>query len=257
MESWKGREALGDFTTTVRVIPISVLAMFIGVVVRVCGAGAVAVDRIIYQFVLFRAMEYGVGFTFGNHLGISACSCRLAGALIIGLMARYGSERIRGHGIPEAIESILINGSRIRAENGVAEADFICDFDRVGRAVWRGRADHHDRRRVRVDDRAAISSDERGAENVAGGGCGGGMSATFAAPVASVLLAVELLLFEWKPRSLIPVALASAVAAVCRRYILGFGPLFPVPEHPLFIGPNGIAGLRVGRVAGRECFRRC
>ena len=77
------------------------------------------------------------------------------------------------------------------------------------------------------------------------------MSATFASPVAAVLLAVELLLFEWKPRSLIPVALASAVAAVARRYLLGFGPLFPVPEHPLFIGPKALLGCAlVGLLAG-------
>jgi H+/Cl- antiporter ClcA len=82
-------------------------------------------------------------------------------------------------------------------------------------------------------------------------GAAGGMSATFASPVAAVLLAVELLLFEWKPRSLIPVALASAVAAVLRRYILGFGPLFPVPEHPLFIGPKALLGCAlVGLLAG-------
>ena len=82
-------------------------------------------------------------------------------------------------------------------------------------------------------------------------GAAGGMSATFAAPVAAVLLAVELLLFEWKPRSLVPVALASAVAAVVRRYLLGFGPLFPVPEHPLFIGPTGLLGcVLVGILEG-------
>jgi H+/Cl- antiporter ClcA/CBS domain-containing protein len=82
-------------------------------------------------------------------------------------------------------------------------------------------------------------------------GAAGGMSATFASPVAAVLLAVELLLFEWKPRSLIPVALASAVAAVLRRYILGFGPLFPVPPHPLFIGPKALLGCAlVGLLAG-------
>jgi CBS domain-containing protein len=77
------------------------------------------------------------------------------------------------------------------------------------------------------------------------------MSATFASPVAAVLLAVELLLFEWKPRSLIPVALASAVAAVVRRYLLGFGPLFPVPAHPLHIGPVSLLGCAlVGLLAG-------
>jgi H+/Cl- antiporter ClcA len=82
-------------------------------------------------------------------------------------------------------------------------------------------------------------------------GAAGGMSATFASPLAAVLLAVELLLFEWKPRSLIPVALASAVAAVVRRYILGFGPLFPVPAHPLFIGPKALLGCAlVGLLAG-------
>ena len=62
-------------------------------------------------------------------------------------------------------------------------------------------------------------------------GAAAGMSATFAAPLAAVLLAVELLLFEWKPRSLIPVALASATAAAMRRYIIGRGPLFPNLER--------------------------
>jgi chloride channel protein, CIC family len=82
-------------------------------------------------------------------------------------------------------------------------------------------------------------------------GAAGGMSATFAAPVASVLLAVELLLFEWKPRSLVPVALSSIVASVMRRYVLGFGPLFPVPAHPLPIGPASLLGCAlVGLLAG-------
>jgi CBS domain-containing protein len=77
------------------------------------------------------------------------------------------------------------------------------------------------------------------------------MSATFAAPLAAVLLAVELLLFEWKPRSLIPVALASATAAAMRRYIIGLGPLFPVPPHPAFIGPQGLLGcVLAGLLAG-------
>ena len=82
-------------------------------------------------------------------------------------------------------------------------------------------------------------------------GAAAGMSATFAAPVAAVLLAVELLLFEWKPRSFIPVALASATAAAARRYLIGLGPLFPVPPHPIFIGPAGLAGCVVaGLLAG-------
>ena len=82
-------------------------------------------------------------------------------------------------------------------------------------------------------------------------GAAAGMSATFAAPVAAVLLAVELLLFEWKPRSLVPVALASATAGALRRYIIGLGPLFPVPAHSVFIGPQGLAGcVLAGILAG-------
>jgi H+/Cl- antiporter ClcA len=82
-------------------------------------------------------------------------------------------------------------------------------------------------------------------------GAAAGMSATFGTPVAAVLLAVELLLFEWKPRSYIPVAIAAAAAAVARRWLLGTGPLFPVAVHPEFIGLEGIAGCVIaGLLAG-------
>ena len=82
-------------------------------------------------------------------------------------------------------------------------------------------------------------------------GAAGGMSATFASPVAAVLLAVELLLFELKPRSFIPVALASAMAATLRRFILGAGPMFPVPPLPAFAGAPALAGcVLVGLAAG-------
>jgi H+/Cl- antiporter ClcA/predicted transcriptional regulator len=82
-------------------------------------------------------------------------------------------------------------------------------------------------------------------------GAAAGMSATFASPLAAVLLSVELLLFEWKPRSLIPVALASAAAAAIRRYIIGMGPLFPTAPHAAFIGPHGLLGcILVGLLAG-------
>src|SRR5262249_39777455 len=82
-------------------------------------------------------------------------------------------------------------------------------------------------------------------------GAAAGMSATFAAPVASVILGVELLLFEWKPRSVIPVALASVTAGALRRHILGLGPVFPVPVHATEAGVAGLAGcLVVGLLGG-------
>jgi CIC family chloride channel protein len=244
-------ETLGDFTTTRRVIPISALAMVIGLL---CAFVALALLRLIGLFTnLFYFGRWNTSLVSpaGNHLGIFSVLVPIAGALIIGVMARYGSERIRGHGIPEAIESILLNGSRIEPKiallKPISSAISIGSggpFGAEGPIIMTGGA---------VGSMIAqlfhLTSAERKTLLVAG--AAGGMSATFAAPVAAVLLAVELLLFEWKPRSLIPVALASAVAAVARRYLLGFGPLFPVPAHPLFIGPMGLLGCAlVGLLAG-------
>jgi H+/Cl- antiporter ClcA/predicted transcriptional regulator len=175
----------------------------------------------------------------------------VAGALVIGALARYGSERIRGHGIPEAIEAILINGSRVEPKVAVlkplSSAISIGSggpFGAEGPIIMTGGA---------VGSLIAqffhLTSAERKTLLVAGAAAG--MAATFATPLAAVLLAVELLLFEWKPRSLIPVALASATAAMVRRYIIGLGPLFPVPAHPAFIGPAGLLGCVIaGLLAG-------
>jgi H+/Cl- antiporter ClcA len=175
----------------------------------------------------------------------------IVGGLIVGVMARYGSDRIRGHGIPEAIEAILINGSRVEPKVAVLKPLSAAisigsggPFGAEGPIIMTGGA---------IGSLIAqffhLTASERKTLLVAGAAAG--MSATFAAPVASVLLAVELLLFEWKPRSMIPVALASATAAAARRYILGLGPIFPVPAHPIYIGPWGLVGcVACGLLAG-------
>jgi len=246
--SW---ETLGDFTTTPRVLLISALALVIG---AVCAFVALALLRLIGLFTnLFYYGRWSSALVspVGNHLGWLSVLVPVAGALIIGVMARYGSERIRGHGIPEAIEAILMNGSRVEPKvallKPISSAISIGSggpFGAEGPIIMTGGAFGS-----MIAQLFHLTAAERKTLLVAG--AAGGMSATFASPVAAVLLAVELLLFEWKPRSLIPVALASAVAAVLRRYILGFGPLFPVPEHPLFIGPKGLmACVLVGILAG-------
>ena len=246
--SW---ERLGDFTATPRLLTISLLALVIGALAAVVALALLRLIGLFTNLFYFGRWSSALVSPAGNHLGWFSVLVPIVGALIIGLMARYGSEKIRGHGIPEAIEAILINGSRVEPKvallKPISSAISIGSggpFGAEGPIIMTGGAFGS-----MIAQLFHLTSAERKTLLVAGAAAG--MSATFAAPVASVLLAVELLLFEWKPRSLVPVAVASAAAAVFRRYLLGFGPLFPVPEHPLFIGVKGILGcVLVGLLAG-------
>ena len=140
----------------------------------------------------------------------------MAGGLVVGLMARYGSEKIRGHGMPETIDAIVTGGSKVAPRVAVLKPVSAAvsigtggPFGAEGPIIMTGGA---------VGSILAqclhLSADERKALLVAG--AAGGMAATFNAPLASILLAVELLLFEWRPRSLIPVCASVTVATVCR-----------------------------------------
>jgi H+/Cl- antiporter ClcA/predicted transcriptional regulator len=242
---------LGDFTTDVRVVLISLMAIGIGVISAFVALALLRLIGLFTNLAFFGRWSTTLVSPVGNNLGVFEIFIPVIGGLIIGLMARYGSERIRGHGIPEAIEAILINGSKVEPKVAILKPISSAisigtggPFGAEGPIIMTGGA---------VGSMIAqffhLSSAERKTLLVAG--AAGGMSATFASPVAATLLAVELLLFEWKPRSLIPVALASATAAIVRRYIIGMGPLFPVPPHPAFIGPGGMLGcVLVGLLAG-------
>jgi chloride channel protein, CIC family len=244
-------QGLGDFTTTAQVIPISLLAIGIGVISTFVAWFLLKLIGLFTNLAYYHRFATSFVSPAGNHLGMWAVAVPVAGSLIVGLMARYGSERIRGHGIPEAIESILMNGSKIRPRLAVLKPLSAAlsigtggPFGAEGPIIMTGAAFGS-----MVSQFFHLTSVERRTLLVAGA-CAG-MSATFAAPLASVLIGVELLLFEWKPRSAIPVALASATACVMRRYLLGMGPLFPVPPHAAFIGPVGLGGcVLAGILAG-------
>ena len=242
---------LGDFTTTPRMIIISVMAIGIGIVSAFVALILLRLIGLFTNLFFYHRWSTALVSPAFNQLGVFVIIVPVIGALIIGLMARYGSERIRGHGIPEAIEAILISGSRVSPKvafyKPLSSAISIGSggpFGAEGPIIMTGGA---------IGSLIAqffhLSSSERKTLLVAG--AAGGMSATFASPVAAALLAVELLLFEWKPRSLIPVALASATADIVRQYIIGTGPLFPTPPHPLFINPGVVLGcIVVGILAG-------
>lgn len=242
---------LGDFTTGPRTLVIALIALGIGILSAYVAKALLALIGLATNLFFFGRIATDLVSPVGNHLGLYVILVPVAGALVIGFMARYGSDRIRGHGIPEAIEAILINGSRIDAKVAVLKPLSAAlsigsggPFGAEGPIIMTGGACGS-----LIAQLFHLTSAERKTLLVAG--AAGGMAATFAAPISAVLLGVELLLFEWKPRSFIPVALASAGAAATRRYILGVGPLFPVPPHPVFIGPEGLMGCVIaGLLAG-------
>ena len=152
----------------------------------------------------------------------------IVGGLLVGLMAHYGSDKIRGHGIPEAIEAILLRGARVDPKVALLKPLSAAiaigsggPFGAEGPIIMTGGAFGS-----LVAQWLKLTDAERTTLLVAGAAAG--MSATFAAPLAAILLAVELLLFEWRPRSLVPVAVASVIAGALRISWLGAGPLFPV-----------------------------
>jgi H+/Cl- antiporter ClcA/predicted transcriptional regulator len=247
----KPLEELGDFTTNVQVIPISVMAIFVGFIASLVAWLLLRLIGLFTNLFYYQRWDTALTSPAGNHLGVFAIAVPVIGSLIVGLMARYGSERIRGHGIPEAIESILMSGSRVHPRLAILKPISAAisigsggPFGAEGPIIMTGGAFGS-----MFAQFFHLTSAERKTLLVAGAAAG--MSATFAAPLSATLLAVELLLFEWKPRSAIPVALAAATAGAARRYLLGLGPLFPVPAHPIFIGPEGLLGcLLVGLAAG-------
>jgi len=236
---------LGDFTVRPRVLLITAIALVVG------GASAVAsfcllrligliTSLVFYQRVSFTLVAPGAR----HHSPWLILLAPAAGGLAVGLMARYGSEKIRGHGMPEAIVAILtekaVVAPRVALLKPVSAAISIGTggpFGAEGPIIMTGGA---------VGSILAqflhLSADERKTLLVAG--AAGGMAATFNAPLASVALAVELLLFEWRPRSFIPVSAAVTVATLCRWALLGSSPVFGVTESVrIGAAPVGLALL--------------
>ncbi len=237
---WRAREdAHGDFTTDRRVLLRSSLAVPVGVVAALVARGLLWLIAVITNLAYYQQLSSQLRPPGASHLGGLSVLVPIAGAVIIGLMARYGSEKIRGHGIPEAMEAILIGRSRIEARvallkplSSAVSIGTGGPFGAEGPIIMTGGA-----LGSLFAQLFRLSSAERKTLLVAGAAAG--MSAVFASPLAATLLAVELLLFEWKPRSFIPVAVASATAMALRAPLLGSGPLFEIPAH----APLGSSGL--------------
>lgn len=213
-----------------RVVFISALAIALGLLAGLLAQALTALIALATNLAFFGRLSLAPSSPAAHHLGWFAVLPPIVGGLLVGLMARYGSKAIRGHGIPEAMEQVLLNSSRIAPRLTFlkplsaaiaigtggpfgAEGPIIATGGAFGSLVGQ------------VIQTTAI---ER--KTLLAAGAAAGMAATFGTPVAAVLLAVELLLFEFRARSIIPVALASAAAAAVRIAWHGSAPAFAMAD---------------------------
>lgn len=225
---------------------LAVLATLIGAVGAAAAMLLLKLIGLLTNLCFYGRFSFSFADPTSAYLGIWVIGVPIAGALVVGFMARYGHAGIRGHGIPEAMETIFTNQSRIPKSITLlkpissaisigtggpfgAEGPIIATGGAFGSLV--GQILH-----TTADERKILLS----------AGAAAGMAATFGSPVSAVLLAIELLLFEFRARSLVPVALASATAAGLRIIFMGDKPIFAMPN----VGPAEHWSLIIYAVIG-------
>ncbi len=211
-----------------RMVLVSFLAAGIGLL---AGLIAFALYRLIGLFtnIAFYG-RFAADFTSArhNHLGLWVIPIPVIGGIIVGFMAKYGTSKIKGHGIPEAMEAVVVNRSRIQPRVAILKP--------ISAAIAIGTGGPFGAEGPIIQTGGAVGSligqvfHTTGSERKVLLACGAaaGMSATFNTPIAGVILAIELLLFEFKSRSFIPLVIASTLAAAVHMQLLGAGPMFTV-----------------------------
>lgn len=247
----RAEKSLGDFTLrgdAWRVLALSPLvgAVAAGAALVLLGLIGLFTDLFYYGRIGFRLIAPDP-----HHLGALSVFIPVIGGLLIGAMAYWGSERIRGHGIPEAMETIMVGGSKVEPSLAILKPISSAisigaggPFGAEGPIILTGGAFGSI-----IAQFIHLSASERRTLLVAGA-CAG-MAAVFGTPVAATLFGVELLVFEFRPRSMVPIALAVCTATALRslmaaHHLILPAPLFPVPSQP----PISIAGLGSACVIG-------
>ncbi len=213
-----------------RVVVISIAAIGLGIVAAFVAKVLIQLIDFITNLAYFHRISVDGASPAANTLGLWAIGVPVVGALFVGFMARYGTKAIRGHGIPEAMENVLTNESRIPAR--------VTFLKQLSAAISIGTGGPFGAEGPIIATGGALGSlfgqlthttpSER--KTLLAAGAAAGMAGTFGSPVSAVLLAIELLLFEFRPRSIIPVALASAAAAGMRLQLFGHDPVFAMTD---------------------------
>ena len=236
-----------------RVLWISALAMGLGAAVAVIARVLTGLIGLVTNLAFYGRWSFAFSSPAGNHLGLWVVAVPAIGGLIVGVMARWGSRAIRGHGIPEAMEQVLLNESRIPPRmtwlKPVSSAVAIGTggpFGAEGPIIATGGA-----MGSLIGQLLHVTADER--KTLLAAGAAAGMAAVFSAPISAVLLSIELLLFERRARSLIPVALAAVIGTGVRYVLEGNAPMFPMPDVAspglLAIATYIVLGLLTGMVS--------
>ncbi|MCJ2013322.1 chloride channel protein [Methylobacterium sp. J-076] len=244
------RCTLSDFTVDRRILLLTGMAVIVGSLAVGAAWVLLALIGLATNLAWFGRFDTALVSLAAAPRGPWMVAIPVIGALIVGVMARYGSEKIRGHGIPEAMEAILIGGSRMSPKvallKPLSSAIAIGSggpFGAEGPIIVTGGA---------IGSLYAqffqLSAIERRTLLVSGAAAG--MTAIFGTPVAALLLALEVLLFEWRPRSLVPVAVAAATAMAWRPFLFETGPLFPFADNPALPWWGLLACVGLGLACG-------
>ncbi|MER8502914.1 chloride channel protein [Mesorhizobium sp. M0955] len=241
---------LRDFTTDARVLLIAGIAVVVATVGLFAGIALLKLIRLATNIAYFGQFTLADLKLQDTPFGYASVFVPVIGALIIGVMARFGSDKIRGHGIPEAIEAILLGRSRLDAKVAILKPLSSAvsigtggPFGAEGPIIMTGGAIGS-----LIAQMLPVSDNERKTLLVAGAAAG--MTTVFGTPIAAIMLAVELLLFEWTPRSFIPVAVAAVIAEVERTMLHLPGPIFPF-QGGMEVSFPALAGwVLVGMAAG-------
>jgi len=214
----------GDF----RMLLVSLLSALIGLAAGVVAYALYSLIALISNLVFFQRVSLTLPSLQGHHLGALVLIVPAIGGLLVGLMAKYGSDKIRGHGIPEAMEAVIANRSRIAPKVAILKP--------ISAAIAIGTGGPFGAEGPIIQTGGALGSvvgqflHTTAAERkvLLASGAAAGMAATFSTPIAGVILAIELLLFEFKSRSFIPLVISSTLATTVHMALMGSGPMFTV-----------------------------
>jgi len=233
-----------------RLLYICTLAILNALLVGVVAKIMVELISLVTGIAFYGKIQSGEVSPVGNHLGIWVIFVPVIGGILVGFMARYGSKAIRGHGIPEAMEQVLTNDSKIhpivtllKPLSAAISIGTGGPFGAEGPIIAAGGAFGS-----LIGQILKITAYER--KILLTAGATAGMAAIFGSPVAGIMLAIELLLFEFSPRSIIPVALACITGAACHIFFFGYHPMFSMPYVPAPNIPQLIVYVLLGAVVG-------